>query len=188
MGVDEPEKWRAKVTANLLEARRKNGRIGTKKTRSGCVSCKERRVKCDEEKPECKRCIVAGRRCEGYSVSTPSSRASSTPPIQRSPSLILHVGDSQRRTYDFFISCAAPRISGPLDRVSHSVVVELVHCFNFVTGLLVRIYSSAGSCGASNNGLSAGYLDALRISTVHGLFQKKPFQEISICKRGWRKP
>ncbi len=149
MGLDE-QLWRAKAEANLLEARRKNGRLGIKKSRSGCVSCKERRVKCDEEKPECKRCILAGRRCEGYSVSTPSSRASSSPPLQQSPSLVLHVGDSQRRTNDYFLACAAPRISGPLDRVSQVLFVTHASS-NVVAGLLVRTHSSAGSCGPSYN-------------------------------------
>jgi hypothetical protein len=149
MGLDESD-WRAKAAGHLLEARRKNGRLGIKKSRSGCVSCKERRVKCDEEKPECKRCILAGRRCEGYSVSTPSSRSSFSPPIHQSPSLVLHIGDSQRRTYDFFLSRAAPRISGPLDKVSR-LLFKLHALFNIATGLLVRTYSSAGSCGTPYN-------------------------------------
>ena len=34
------------------------------KVRSGCVVCKTRRVKCDEQKPNCLRCRKAGRRCE----------------------------------------------------------------------------------------------------------------------------
>ncbi|KAJ9617705.1 hypothetical protein H2204_013517 [Knufia peltigerae] len=41
-------------------------RIGTEKVRTGCVTCKRRRVKCDEGRPRCARCIKAGRACEGY--------------------------------------------------------------------------------------------------------------------------
>ena len=36
------------------------------KTRAGCVTCKKRRVKCDETKPECRRCQAYGTTCEGY--------------------------------------------------------------------------------------------------------------------------
>lgn len=41
------------------------GRRGSK-TRTACITCKNRRVKCGEERPYCQRCIKAGRRCEGY--------------------------------------------------------------------------------------------------------------------------
>ncbi len=36
------------------------------KTRTGSKTCKVRKVKCDEEKPYCKRCTSTGRRCDGY--------------------------------------------------------------------------------------------------------------------------
>ena len=39
-------------------------RIAHKKSRYGCTSCKTRRVKCDEVKPTCSRCMVASRACE----------------------------------------------------------------------------------------------------------------------------
>ncbi|KAK5544861.1 hypothetical protein LTR23_003990 [Exophiala sp. CCFEE 6169] len=41
-------------------------RIGTEKVRTGCITCKRRRVKCDEAHPRCARCTKAGRACEGY--------------------------------------------------------------------------------------------------------------------------
>ncbi|OAL35021.1 hypothetical protein AYO20_05736 [Fonsecaea nubica] len=36
------------------------------KVRSGCITCKRRRIKCDEEKPTCQRCIRSGKVCLGY--------------------------------------------------------------------------------------------------------------------------
>jgi hypothetical protein len=36
------------------------------KVRSGCSTCKQRKVKCDETKPECLRCTKAGKLCGGY--------------------------------------------------------------------------------------------------------------------------
>ncbi|UKZ58701.1 uncharacterized protein TrAtP1_000030 [Trichoderma atroviride] len=32
----------------------------------GCTTCRIRRVKCDEARPNCRRCISTGRRCDGY--------------------------------------------------------------------------------------------------------------------------
>ncbi|ORX39793.1 fungal-specific transcription factor domain-domain-containing protein [Kockovaella imperatae] len=34
------------------------------RTRSGCLCCRHRRIKCDEKRPVCKRCIIAKRECE----------------------------------------------------------------------------------------------------------------------------
>jgi hypothetical protein len=42
------------------------GRAG--KAFSGCWTCRERRVKCDEGLPNCKRCDTAGITCQGYSI------------------------------------------------------------------------------------------------------------------------
>jgi hypothetical protein len=39
---------------------RKWTRAGKPKVKTGCVTCKIRRVKCGEEKPECQRCIKFG--------------------------------------------------------------------------------------------------------------------------------
>ncbi|TVY40877.1 putative transcriptional regulatory protein [Lachnellula subtilissima] len=36
------------------------------KSRAGCITCKIRRVKCDEMKPCCERCVSTGRTCDGY--------------------------------------------------------------------------------------------------------------------------
>lgn len=38
------------------------------KVRTGCITCKIRKVKCDESKPFCKRCFDTGRKCDGYAV------------------------------------------------------------------------------------------------------------------------
>ncbi|KAI5244495.1 hypothetical protein E4T43_03830 [Aureobasidium subglaciale] len=38
------------------------------KVRTGCITCKIRKVKCDEERPFCKRCTDTGRKCDGYAV------------------------------------------------------------------------------------------------------------------------
>ncbi|ORY11825.1 C6 zinc finger domain protein [Clohesyomyces aquaticus] len=44
----------------------RKGRKTTAKT--GCHTCKTRKVKCDERRPSCRRCACAGRECEGYGV------------------------------------------------------------------------------------------------------------------------
>ncbi|KAI1274559.1 hypothetical protein F5Y07DRAFT_372755 [Xylaria sp. FL0933] len=39
-----------------------------KKVKTGCRTCKARRVKCDEGRPACHRCVSTGRSCEGYGI------------------------------------------------------------------------------------------------------------------------
>ncbi|KAL5340548.1 fungal-specific transcription factor domain-containing protein [Aspergillus crustosus] len=39
---------------------------GGKWTRSGCLTCKKRRKRCDEAKPSCHTCVRLGLTCEGY--------------------------------------------------------------------------------------------------------------------------
>ncbi|OAP65635.1 hypothetical protein AYL99_01607 [Fonsecaea erecta] len=51
---------------NLLECTQKRSRRHTPKVRTGCVTCKARKIRCDEKKPSCERCTSTGRRCEGY--------------------------------------------------------------------------------------------------------------------------
>ncbi|KAK7228052.1 hypothetical protein V2G26_000222 [Clonostachys chloroleuca] len=53
----------------------KRSRVVVSQSSRGCVTCKTRRVKCDEQKPLCRRCIQAGRLCGGYSHKTKSSSA-----------------------------------------------------------------------------------------------------------------
>ena len=36
------------------------------KVRTGCDTCKQRKIKCDETRPECRNCIKSGRACLGY--------------------------------------------------------------------------------------------------------------------------
>ncbi|PYH86078.1 putative Zn(II)2Cys6 transcription factor [Aspergillus uvarum CBS 121591] len=38
------------------------------RSRNGCNTCRIRRVKCDEERPHCRRCQSTGRKCDGYNM------------------------------------------------------------------------------------------------------------------------
>lgn len=44
------------------------------RSRNGCITCRIRRVKCDEERPHCRRCESTGRRCDGYMPPTTRQR------------------------------------------------------------------------------------------------------------------
>ncbi|KAL4860825.1 hypothetical protein BDV12DRAFT_181064 [Aspergillus spectabilis] len=40
----------------------------TTRVKSGCRTCKIRRVKCDEQRPSCAKCVSSGRACDGYGI------------------------------------------------------------------------------------------------------------------------
>ncbi|KKY25905.1 putative transcription factor cys6 [Phaeomoniella chlamydospora] len=46
--------------------RNKKTRRSLPKTKTGCITCKIRRIKCDEAKPHCLKCTSTGRKCDGY--------------------------------------------------------------------------------------------------------------------------
>ncbi|KAI9796545.1 MAG: Maltose acetyltransferase [Piccolia ochrophora] len=47
---------------------RRRKRVFSNRTKTGCMTCRRRKKKCDEQKPECNNCIRGGFVCEGYST------------------------------------------------------------------------------------------------------------------------
>lgn len=87
-------------------------RKGSRKVRTGCLTCKARKVKCDEGKPHCNRCIHTGRKCDGYNVS------------KQTPGLLWHRprqlfqsvdGAGESRALQFFCEKTAQFLSGATD-------------------------------------------------------------------------
>lgn len=64
------------------------------KVRTGCITCKIRKVKCDEGKPFCKRCCETGRKCDGYAVqpATRKKTGSDRLPTSQDRHSMLHTG------------------------------------------------------------------------------------------------
>ncbi|EHK25627.1 uncharacterized protein TRIVIDRAFT_189391 [Trichoderma virens Gv29-8] len=109
----------------------------TRKVKTGCKTCKLRRVKCDESKPECQRCVSAGRFCAGYGIwgggskrddASDQSTAVSTMPSTRrqkkqhrlSTPVPGHnqtpaISADERICLDYFVSCVSPRLSAVFD-------------------------------------------------------------------------
>ncbi|KAI5861543.1 hypothetical protein GGS23DRAFT_611541 [Durotheca rogersii] len=78
-----------------------------KRSNTGCITCRIRRVKCDEAKPECRRCQAFKRVCDGYlseAVAIPRRRLahavrnlSVVGPVSRalSPLVVAHASSSR---------------------------------------------------------------------------------------------
>ncbi|KAL2813933.1 hypothetical protein BDW59DRAFT_27572 [Aspergillus cavernicola] len=59
----------------------------TTHVKSGCRTCKIRRVKCDEQRPSCRKCVSSGRDCDGYGIWGPP-HTQKLMPTQQTYSLI----------------------------------------------------------------------------------------------------
>lgn len=61
---DEPSDSKGPDTS-AAEAALK-AKLSRKRTKTGCLTCRKRRIKCGEERPVCKNCIKSKRHCDGY--------------------------------------------------------------------------------------------------------------------------
>ncbi|KAG4432973.1 hypothetical protein IFR05_011541 [Cadophora sp. M221] len=54
------------MARNVAARKSKRKTEGGTKVKTGCKTCRIRKVKCDEDKPFCKKCVNTGRSCDGY--------------------------------------------------------------------------------------------------------------------------
>ncbi|KAL8906694.1 MAG: hypothetical protein Q9207_001880 [Kuettlingeria erythrocarpa] len=53
--------------SNARDSKNSNSsKQGRKRTKTGCLTCRRRRIKCGEERPTCSNCVKSKRNCEGY--------------------------------------------------------------------------------------------------------------------------
>ncbi|WYZ43153.1 hypothetical protein EsH8_VI_000852 [Colletotrichum jinshuiense] len=96
-------------------------RKGSRKVRTGCQTCKIRKIKCDETKPSCNRCTSTGRKCDGYphvadisdmSSSSPDTAVFTLQPNRAFPGIN---SPSDSRALQYFAEAVGPLLSGAVD-------------------------------------------------------------------------
>ncbi|ETN42028.1 uncharacterized protein HMPREF1541_03967 [Cyphellophora europaea CBS 101466] len=96
------------------------------RSRHGCKTCKIRRVKCDETRPSCNKCVQTGRKCDGplteriiinyghQHVNAPTSvtnqSLTTTNPVHKP-----FTNPDEARAFEYFVHRAAPALAGSLD-------------------------------------------------------------------------
>ncbi|KAL4894394.1 hypothetical protein BDV59DRAFT_200744 [Aspergillus ambiguus] len=89
----------------------KQTRSSSSRVRTGCLTCKARRVKCDETKPVCKKCQSAKRECAGYLSAkdaatrvVPAKFTVYMPGIERPKNVFFpqFSGDQERISFEYF--------------------------------------------------------------------------------------
>lgn len=84
---------------------KKRKRVFSNRTKTGCQTCRRRKKKCDEAKPECNNCTRGGFVCEGYLVKTPWTKpgmAKSHVPLQSKHGYTEHPGIYPRPTTEAY--------------------------------------------------------------------------------------
>ncbi|KAI5783071.1 hypothetical protein FPQ18DRAFT_266934 [Pyronema domesticum] len=83
-----PHVHRDPVTGVQVDQKRRK-RVFSNRTKTGCITCRRRKKKCDEGKPECSNCKRGGFVCEGYSGKVswqkPPNKAAPTPLVTAPP-------------------------------------------------------------------------------------------------------
>lgn len=84
-----------------------------KRTKTGCLTCRKRRIKCGEERPTCNNCIKSKRHCEGY-----NQRVVFKPPIGDWPG--VHHGSSTLQYHNGLLPGTQPALQRPVPPPIHT--------------------------------------------------------------------
>jgi hypothetical protein len=122
-------------------------------------------VKCDEEKPFCKRCTTTGRKCDGYTNPVEQNQQQrGTEPLSMALVTGVSTDALERRTFDFFRAKTAPTVSGYFqDSVWDRIVLQLSHSEPAVRhavnalGALHEQRSEAGNGNPNGSLVKVGY-------------------------------
>ncbi|RFU29633.1 hypothetical protein B7463_g6693, partial [Scytalidium lignicola] len=137
----------------MVEGKPKLQRTGTQRSHGGCFTCRNRRVKCDEEKPQCRRCTGSGRVCgypnnlkrrHGGATSLLLPKAGSTTEnrlLMKGPSvLLMSETEVENRYFRHFYAKATSGIEGALDwALWKRIVPQTSHNEQFVRHCIVAI-------------------------------------------------
>ncbi|KAJ6124104.1 transcriptional regulator family: Fungal Specific TF [Penicillium samsonianum] len=131
-------------------------RIGVVKSRSGCKTCKIRRVKCGEEKPNCLRCSSTGRKCE-YEGRGTSPWAPSTPCYAL---LSQNAGRRERRAFEYYFQHVSQNLAGGMN-------------VDFWTGVVPQICRSEPAVWDAMIAISALYENPKQCMDFHFLKDRR---------------
>ncbi|KAK1846732.1 C6 zinc finger domain protein [Colletotrichum chrysophilum] len=146
-------------------------RKGSRKVRTGCLTCKIRKIKCDEGKPFCNRCTSTGRKCDGYAVEPASVLR-----WQRPQTLQIDSSTSgeEARALQYYCEHVAPFIAGPTDPYFWThLVVQFINREPAVKHSVIAI----GLLYGNMNGGTNTHLDGVALSHYNAaIFELKSLQ------------
>ncbi|OQV09536.1 Fungal Zn2-Cys6 binuclear cluster domain-containing protein isoform 3 [Cladophialophora immunda] len=121
-------------------------RSGQSKSRTGCLTCKIRRIKCDESQPHCRRCTETGRKCEGpvaRHIRFAEDQLSTPKYPVLLPELSIYApqhSDDERWAFNYFIYRVAPVFAGFIDGPFWlELIPRLAQSYTFVWHMVMSI-------------------------------------------------
>ncbi|KIV96742.1 hypothetical protein PV10_00566 [Exophiala mesophila] len=140
-------------------------RVQSARSSSGCQTCKTRRVKCDEGRPQCQKCLKGQRICE-YSpqaAQEPSHKFviySNT--VSRELSRTPDLFDSEKRALQYFRHRAGLQITAPFQsELWRGYVFQLADQYSFVMSALIALSSMHESYSRQTDLRARLYSDAI---------------------------
>ncbi|KAH7321807.1 hypothetical protein BKA65DRAFT_89311 [Rhexocercosporidium sp. MPI-PUGE-AT-0058] len=181
--------------APITNPPKKSIRASKPKTRSGCKTCKIRRVKCDEAKPTCNRCLKFGVTCDGYSAPTPVPTSlppiriilpkgqSHFQPIVYQPAITVFQDQQERRYFQYFREGIAPHLAGSFesDLWSH-LVLQACERDDSIRHAIVAIAALKSTANATL-GHDIKYRRGGEDASLHQGFAFRQYQKALKCMR-----
>ncbi|KAG8169128.1 hypothetical protein KVR01_001877 [Diaporthe batatas] len=134
------------------------------RTRSGCITCRIRRVKCDEARPSCNRCAQSKRQCDGY-LTLASQQGSSSDDAKASTTSKYPGNTVSRRA--LAVALRQLNVVGPASRVLAAgamVPGDAVSCFDFFR---FRVRATTPTADRDALGDTPGFWDRTLLQTAH---------------------
>ncbi|KAH7237003.1 Upc2 protein [Fusarium redolens] len=143
------------------QRRRLSGRRAHRKSRNGCRECKNRHIKCDETRPECRNCVISDLICP-YLTTTPS-----TPSAADTASTPTNVVDNNLLAAPREIDDVALH-SGPTFTATHMVFLHYA-MMNMSDFMALQARAQPVIDAALENSYNAPYLldQVLALSALH---------------------
>ncbi|KUJ19351.1 uncharacterized protein LY89DRAFT_612974 [Mollisia scopiformis] len=181
-----------------------NSRASHFKSRAGCRTCKRRRIKCDEIKPCCIRCLSGNRICEGYGIvidapKRPTSKiikiqkakghanswSEIQPKVMTTLDVIPFLNHSESAAFDLFRSQTIREMSG-LRSSNFWKKIALPACYSVPAILHASMaLASAGRWSqASRKGYHPLGSDLMKLDTVHYYNKAIQHLKIHVAKHG----
>ncbi|KAK1851222.1 C6 zinc finger domain protein [Colletotrichum chrysophilum] len=102
------------------------------RVKTGCKTCRARKIKCDETKPACRKCILTGRTCDGYGIWDRGNRTRSTAPglsisiYNTQTGAISQLSDFEKRQFEWFMRRTTIKLTGVFHSgFWHSLVLQM---------------------------------------------------------------
>ncbi|KAG0647247.1 Aspercryptin biosynthesis cluster-specific transcription regulator atnN [Hyphodiscus hymeniophilus] len=148
-------------------SRSKGFRKSTPKVKTGCSTCKARRIKCDETRPNCLRCARFGRQCAGYESDKPAGEPKPLPEpestetalvpifIAAYPSKQLFENEQEASYFRYYCDEAVSNLAGVFELPCWGrVILQASHDQDFIRHAVIAIGSFTKSLSTERTAVS----------------------------------